>query len=84
MNEKYEKFTLRQWRGIRDMRVNELATESGLTVKTINNYERDIDRLRGASYKNLEAIAKALGISVGDIILSPTSEKPKYPVKEAV
>lgn len=74
MNEKSEKFTLRQWRGIRDMRVNELATESGLTVKTINNYERDIDRLRGASYKNLEAIAKALGISVGDIFLSPTSE----------
>lgn len=73
MNEKSEKFTLRQWRGIRDMRVNELATESGLTVKTINNYERDIDRLRGASYKNLEAIAKALGISVGDIFLSPTS-----------
>lgn len=84
MNEKSEKFTLRQWRGIRDMRVNELAAESGLTVKTINNYERDIDRLRGASYKNLEAIAKALGISVGDFFLSPTSEKPKYPVKEAV
>ena len=84
MNEKSEKFKLRQWRGIRDMRVNELATESGLTVKTINNYERDIDRLRGASYKNLEAIAKALGISVGDIFLSPTSEKPKCPVKEAV
>ncbi len=84
MNEKSEKFTLRQWRGIRDMRVNELATESGLTVKTINNYERDIDRLRGASYKNLEAIAKALGISVGDIFLSPDSEKPKYSVKEAV
>ncbi|RDG24885.1 helix-turn-helix domain-containing protein [Lacticaseibacillus paracasei] len=83
MNEKSEKFTLRQWRGIRDMRVNELAAESGLTVKTINNYERDIDRLRGASYKNLEAIAKALGISVGDIFLSPTSEKPKFPVKEA-
>ena len=52
MNEKSEKFTLRQWRGIRDMRVNELASESGLTVKTINNYERDIDRLRVASYKN--------------------------------
>ena len=56
MNEKSEKFTLRQWRGIRDMRVNELAAESVLTVKTINNYERDIDRLRGASYKNLEAM----------------------------
>jgi len=84
MSEKSEKFTLRQWRGIRDMRVNELATESNLTVKTINNYERDIDRLRGASYKNLEAIAKALRISVDDIFLSPTSEKPKYPVKEAV
>lgn len=84
MNKKSEKFTLRQWRGIRDMRVNELAAESGLTVKTINNYERDIDRLRGASYKNLEAIAKALGISVGDIFLSPDSEKPKYSVKEAV
>lgn len=84
MNEKQEKFTLRQWRGIRDMRVNELAAQTNLTVRTINNYERDIDRLRGASYKNLEAIAKALDISVDDIFLSPDSEKPKYPVKEAV
>jgi transcriptional regulator with XRE-family HTH domain len=82
MNEKPEKLTLRQWRGIRDMRVNELAAKSGLTEATINNYEHDINRLRGASYKNLEAIAKALSISVWDIFLSPTSEKQKYPVKE--
>lgn len=83
MDDKAEKYTLRQWRALRGLRVNELARESHLTVRTINNYERNIHRLRGASYKNLEAIAKVLDISVSDIFLSPTSEKPKFPVKEA-
>lgn len=84
MKEKAEKYTLRQWRVLQDMRVNELASKSGLTVRTINNYERDINLFRNVSYKNLEAIAGALGISVSDIFLSPTSEKPKFPIKEAV
>lgn len=84
MKEKAEKYTLRQWRVLQDMRVNELARKSGLTVRTINNYERDINLFRNVSYKNLEAIAGALGISVSDIFLSPTSEKPKFPIKEAV
>ncbi|WP_054778083.1 helix-turn-helix domain-containing protein [Lacticaseibacillus saniviri] len=75
---KVEKLTLRQWRIIRDVKINELAMETGLTERTIHNYETDINRMRNASYKNLESIANALGINVVDMFLSPDSEKPKY------
>ncbi|MHA3850850.1 helix-turn-helix domain-containing protein [Lactiplantibacillus plantarum] len=79
---KKEKYTLRQWRVLKDIRVNELASETGLTERTINNYERSIDGIRKASFNNLDLIAGALGISVSDIYLSPDSEKPKFPVKQ--
>ncbi|WKF85996.1 helix-turn-helix domain-containing protein [Lacticaseibacillus pantheris] len=73
-----EKLTLRQWRQLKGLRVSDLATMSGLTERTVNSYEHSIDALRAASYKNIESLAFALGISTGDIFLSPTSEKPKY------
>lgn len=51
----------------------ELATKTGLTPRTINNYEKDVNNLRNASYKNVEKIAKTLNVSVDDIFLEDTS-----------
>ncbi|MFT8557743.1 MULTISPECIES: helix-turn-helix domain-containing protein [Liquorilactobacillus] len=77
MNKK-EKYTLMQWRGIRGMTKQQLAEKSGLTDTTIRKYENDVSSLRQAKYTSLENLAKALGVSVNDIYLSPSSEKPKY------
>lgn len=55
----------------------ELAHASGLSERTINTYESDIDNLRNARYKNVEKVANALGVSVDEIFLSTVSEKPK-------
>lgn len=76
-NEKQEKFTLQQWRGLRNISKTDLAKRSNLTPNTITSYENSIDSLRNARYKNLESLATALGIKVDDIFLSPGSEKPK-------
>jgi len=57
----------------------DLAIASGLSERTINTYESDIDNLRNARYKNVEKVANALGVSVDAIFLSTTSEKPKQP-----
>lgn len=76
-----EKFTLRQWRVLKDMSIKELAGDTDLTPRTIYAYEHNVDKLRNAKYSTLERIAQALGVSVGDIFLSPTSEKPKYGVE---
>ncbi|GEN48907.1 helix-turn-helix domain-containing protein [Ligilactobacillus pobuzihii] len=79
---KQEKFTLRQWRGIRGMSKTELSKRSKITDRTIALYEQDLSALRKAKYENLESLAEALNIRVDDIFLSPTSEKPKL-VNEA-
>ncbi|WP_273707431.1 helix-turn-helix domain-containing protein [Leuconostoc mesenteroides] len=55
----------------------DLALASGLSERTINTYESDIDNLRNARYKNVEKVANALGVSVDEIFLSTVSEKPK-------
>lgn len=55
----------------------DLALASGLSERTINTYESDIDNLRNARYKNVEKVANALGVSVDEIFLSTFSEKPK-------
>lgn len=55
----------------------DLALASGLSERTINTYESDIDNLRNARYKNVEKVADALGVSVDEIFLSTVSEKPK-------
>lgn len=55
----------------------DLALASGLSERTINTYESNIDNLRNARYKNVEKVANALGVSVDEIFLSTVSEKPK-------
>lgn len=51
----------------------ELAAKTGLTPRTINNYEKDVNNLRKASYNNVEKIAKILKVTVDDIFLEDTS-----------
>lgn len=52
---------------------SQLAEKAGLTQKTIGNYEKDISFIRNAQYKNIEKVAKALGVSVDIIFLEDTS-----------
>lgn len=73
-----KKITLEQWRRIRLMSRAELSRKTGITEKTIFNYESSVNRLRKSSYDRLEKLANALKISVNDIYLDPKSEKPKY------
>lgn len=72
------KITLEQWRRIRLMSRADLSRKTGITEKTIFNYESSVNRLRKSSYDRLEKLANALKISVNDIYLDPKSEKPKY------
>ncbi|MEY8443321.1 helix-turn-helix transcriptional regulator [Lactococcus ileimucosae] len=51
----------------------ELAAKTGLTAKTINTYEKDVNNLRKARYENIEKIAKTLKVTVDDIFLEDTS-----------
>lgn len=60
----------------------DLAIASGLSERTINTYESDIENLRNARYKNVEKVANALGVSVDEIFLSNVSEKPKQKPKQ--
>lgn len=73
-----EKMTLRQWRAVQGISVKKLAEDAGISQRTLYSYEHNIDSLRNASYEVLESLADALSISVNDIFLSPSSEKPKF------
>lgn len=53
---KQEKFTLRQWRGIRGMSKTELSKRSKIIDRTIALYEQDLSALRKAKYENLESL----------------------------
>lgn len=68
MREK-SKYTLREWRSLRMMSRRKLAEITGLSERTIINYESDINLLRSASFDNIESIAKALDIVIDDIFL---------------
>lgn len=81
MDNTKKKMTLEQWRKIRCMSRAELARRTGITERTISNYESDINYLRKSSYDRLEKLASALKVSVNDIFLDPRSEKPKYTSK---
>ena len=59
------------------MTQKELAKKTGITERTIINYDNSIDALRNAKYSTVEKIATALGVTVDDIFLTSDSEKPK-------
>ncbi|WP_423253210.1 helix-turn-helix transcriptional regulator [Melissococcus plutonius] len=64
------------------MTQRELTKKTGLTEKTIITYESSIEKLRNASYKNVEKVANALDVGIDDIFLSSVSEKPKKERRE--
>lgn len=63
------KKTLRQIRREKDITQDELSQMTGLSQRIISLYENDIDVFRGASYSNLEKIANALNVNIGEIFL---------------
>lgn len=71
-----KQFTLKQLRGLSGLSQKELASRVGVSDKTIQNYENGHAALSDAPYSRIKAIAKALDVSVDDIFLEHTSEKP--------
>lgn len=70
-----ERYTLEQWRKLRGLSQEDLAVKTGLTSRTIINYENDVNNLTSASYKNVQKLADALGVKLSQIFLGTTSEK---------
>lgn len=70
------KYTLKQLRMLQGMTQEELAKKSGVTTRTIINYESDVTNLRNSAYKTIEKLAIALNSKVDDIFLGSISEKP--------
>ncbi|WP_192977815.1 helix-turn-helix domain-containing protein [Mammaliicoccus vitulinus] len=70
--------TLRQWRGLREYSQKELSEKTGITERTIINYEKDVTNLHNAKYSTVEKLAVALDIKVSNIFLGLDSEKPNY------
>ncbi|MBM6506780.1 helix-turn-helix transcriptional regulator [Staphylococcus pasteuri] len=70
--------TIQQWRSLKEMTRVGLARKSGVTEKTIYNYENSQKYVQNASYQTLKKIADALQIKVDNIFLGDDSEKPKF------
>ena len=68
------KFTLKELRARHNLTQEELARLAGLSPKTINCYEKAIDRSPGASFRNLEKLAEVLKVKVDEIFLGQTKE----------
>ena len=70
--------TLRQWRALRGYSQSKLSEMTGITERTIINYEKDVTNLHNAKYSTVEKLAVALDIKVENIFLNGDSEKPNY------
>lgn len=70
--------TIGQWRSLKQMSKVELSRKSGVTEKTIYNYELSQKNVLNASFKTLNKLAQALNIKVDNIFLGDDSEKPKF------
>ncbi|MGT2934515.1 helix-turn-helix domain-containing protein [Streptococcus castoreus] len=68
------KSTLKELRLAQKMTQQELSTLTGISVRTIARYEKDIQKLRRAKYEKLRGIAEALTVSVDDIFLDINSD----------
>lgn len=69
-----EKYSIKELRVLNGLSRQELADQTGLNYNTILGYENDVNKLRKASYDNLENLANALKVTVDDIFLSPNSD----------
>ena len=70
--------TLRQWRALRGYSQSKLSEMTGITERTIINYEKDVSNLHNAKYSTVEKLAEALDIKVENIFLNGDSEEPDY------
>ena len=70
--------TLKQWRGLRGYSQSKLSEKTGITERTIINYEKDVANLHNAKYSTVEKLAVALDIKVENIFLNGDSEEPDY------
>lgn len=79
-----KKATLTNLRELKQLTQEQLAQKSGISVRTIVNYENDNKKLRKASYENLKSIANVLNVSVDDIFLDDISVFLKLPKQSKV
>lgn len=63
------KFSLKELRARHNLTQEELARLAGLSPRTINLYEKDIDKFRGASFKTIEKLAEILNVKIDEIFL---------------
>ena len=70
--------TLKQWRGLRGYSQSKLSEKTGITERTIINYEKNVTNLHNAKYSTIEKLAEALDIKVENIFLNGDSEEPYY------
>lgn len=68
------KSTLKELRTTKKMTQQELSSLTGISVRTLARYEKDIHKLRRAKYEKLKSIAGALAVSVDDIFLGADSD----------
>ncbi|MGT2888086.1 helix-turn-helix domain-containing protein [Streptococcus didelphis] len=66
--------TLKELRQLRKMTQEELAVQTGISIRTISRYEKDVKVLRRAKYEKLREIANILSVSVDDIFLDNDSD----------
>lgn len=52
-----------------DLTQEELSAKSGITARSIVEYEKDVSNLRKARYDTVEKLANALGVSIDEIFL---------------
>ncbi|CAN2924752.1 helix-turn-helix domain-containing protein [Streptococcus dysgalactiae] len=68
------KSTLKELRIAQKMTQQELAALTGISIRTLARYEKDVHMLRRAKYETLKSIALALAVSVDDIFLELDSD----------
>lgn len=73
MSEELPRKSLREWRASRFLTQEELGAKVGVTFYTISNWELGIKQPR---VKNLRALAEALGIQPGQIVIAKGKESP--------
>lgn len=62
-----EKRSLKHWRLLSDLTQRELAEKVGISVMTVNSYEKEKRNLRAAKYETIHRIAKELKIEIENI-----------------
>ncbi len=71
--ESVNKSTLKELRQRKRMTQEELANLTGISIRTIARYEKDVAVLRRAKYEKLKLIAETLSVRVDDIFLGDVS-----------